>query len=342
MRGDDERRHQHRDNLKQYKGEEFENVLINVYLAMNFALEGKFDDALIECRRVNRKLYLMISDGRRKYELSAFAAYFSGILFEVRGEWNDAYISYKQTRDILPGFENVGEDLVRIAGKLRMTDEVKRWRKEYRLLETSGDRGVTGSSAKLLKRPLARSSAPIGSPKQGQIIVVFQNGRSPRKVPSPSFYSIPEFRREPNPVTSAKVSISALGSERAPSMMKQTDVLQNIESDAIKNLEQKWAGILAKKLMGIAAKETAGHVLNSKTGNSGVGDLLKLALYVSDQADLRSWSLLPKDLQIARFFVDPGTYTVNISPIERPDRAQEKVLQVSPGKTVFTTVRFVP
>ena len=46
------------------EAEDFEKVLINTYLAMNFALLGNFEDALVEARRVNRKLLLMKTKGK--------------------------------------------------------------------------------------------------------------------------------------------------------------------------------------------------------------------------------------------------------------------------------------
>lgn len=328
------------DNSKPYKGEEFENVLINVYLALDYALLDKFDDALIECRRVNRKLYLMKSEGKRSYPLSAFATYFSGILYESKKEWNDAYISYKQTKELMPSYREVGNDLIRIARKLKMHDEVKRWEEEYASLYSSMDEEEDGFPVKRSKKSLKNKKNLEKYINEGEIIVVFQNGVSPKKVPNASFSSLPDFKKGFNPVTNAIVKISRTGF----SLEKQTIVLQNIESDAILNLKEKWGGILLKKIVGIAAKESIGNILNAKSGGRnggiGLGDLLKLGLYLSDQADLRSWSLLPKDLQITRFRVEPGTYEVEMIPIERPDSKAIKTVQVNSGKTVVVTTRF--
>src|SRR6185503_7847510 len=84
------------ENIKDYKGEDFEKVLINTYLAMNYALMGDYENALVEARRVNHKLHLMVSEGQRKYKQNAFARYLSAVLYEAEGEWNDAYIDYKK------------------------------------------------------------------------------------------------------------------------------------------------------------------------------------------------------------------------------------------------------
>ncbi len=70
------------DNIKAYKGEHFENVLINVYLAIDFTLMGKWESALVECRKVNHKLDRMISEGKLPYDHNAFAKYLAAALFE--------------------------------------------------------------------------------------------------------------------------------------------------------------------------------------------------------------------------------------------------------------------
>jgi hypothetical protein len=79
------------ENIKDYKGEDFENCLINTYLAMNYALMGDVENALVEARRVNHKLQLMITDGQRKYKQNAFASYLSAILYETDGDYGNEH-----------------------------------------------------------------------------------------------------------------------------------------------------------------------------------------------------------------------------------------------------------
>jgi len=83
------------DNVKMYRGEDFEKVLINVYLALAFAAVGKLESAQVEARKINLILYKMITDGKRNYSESPFARYLSGLIWEAGGDWNAAYIDYK-------------------------------------------------------------------------------------------------------------------------------------------------------------------------------------------------------------------------------------------------------
>ncbi|MFL5814364.1 MAG: COG3014 family protein [Bdellovibrionia bacterium] len=319
------------DNIKDYKGEDFEKVLINAYLALDYAMLGNTEDALVEARRVNHKLHLMKTDGKRNYEYSAFARYMSGILYEAEGDANNAYIDYKEVYRIQPGFPEIGKDLWRTAWLSHMSDAMDEWDEAFHLSKADHE--------------AAKKSAPRSG--LGEIIVVYQNGISPIKRPHPNFSSIPKFYPRHNPVMSADIEIAS--AQVAPSQFAQVDwkkvgtsaMLDNIEKASIEALDEKYAGIVARKLAGVVAKEAVGYAVAEKTNSPLLGFLTKVALYASDQADLRSWNLLPHDLQVLRIPVEPGTYRVRALPgggAPTPD----KTIQVLAGKKVFVTFRYMP
>lgn len=310
------------DQIKQYKGEEFENVLISAYLAMNFALKGDREAAIVEAKRVNRKLYMMNTEGKRKYQQNAFARYLSAMLYEADRNWNDAYVDYKYTADLAPTFPAIGSDLWALAWKMQNREDMAKWEKKYAL---SAD-------------VKAAAKDRVSSRRSAEVIVLYQNGISPKKEPDPGFRAVPIFVARPNPVYAAEVTVSSDTTKE--SVQAKTESLMNIEAVAIENLREKWGGIVAKKAAGLVAKSMIGSAIDKKT-NSPIGSLLALALYASDQADTRSWNLLPHDLQVSRFSVKGGTYTVRAQPIggaQLPD----KTVQVKPGEKVFVTFRYMP
>ncbi len=83
------------DNVLPYEGEDFEKVLVNVFLALNYAEKGMMEDALVEARKVDLKLrqYVREYEGKNKYQEDAFIRYIAGAMYETEGEINDAFIS---------------------------------------------------------------------------------------------------------------------------------------------------------------------------------------------------------------------------------------------------------
>lgn len=134
------------DRITQYKGEEFEHVLVSAYLAINYAMLGKSDDAIVECKRVNRKLERLRSEGKRKYELNAFAQYLSGVLYEKEGNWNSAYIDYKKTNEI-HHFSRLTKDLIRGALEIDYSADMNKWKRNLGV-----DEGDIREESKALKQ----------------------------------------------------------------------------------------------------------------------------------------------------------------------------------------------
>ena len=132
------------DAVIAYRGEEFELTLIHYYRAMNYARLGDRQAALVECRKANLKLedYAQQAEYELSYKNDAFLQYMTGLFFESEGEWNDAYISYK---DALKGYRAYEEafgspvphsllvDLTRLADFLGYEDDVQEYLEHYQL-----------------------------------------------------------------------------------------------------------------------------------------------------------------------------------------------------------------
>lgn len=306
------------DNIKDYKAEDFENVLINTYLAMNYAMMGNREDALVEARRTNQKLYMMVTEGKRKYKQNAFVRYISAILYEADGAYDDAYVDYKNTYDLVPNFPGLGRDLWRMAILNENEEDAQKWDQTFHL--TKADHDI----------------AMVAGPKsgRGEIIVLYENGISPIKRPNPQFKEVPRFYPRLNPVYNADVVVNG-------NVMGTTAILENIETTAMENLEEKYGGMVAKKVAGVLVKGAVGYGVGQLTKSPLLGFLTTEALLAADQADVRSWNLLPKDLQVLRVPVVPGTYTVRILP-KGGVPSTEKIIQVGKGQRVFVNFRYMP
>lgn len=297
------------DNLKQYKGENFEKVLINTYLAVDYALSGKWDDALVECRRVNQKIDRMIREGGLPYERNAFAKYLAGTLFEAQKEYNDAFVDYRQLRKWNVENDYLSSSLLRMADKLKASQELAEYRK------------VFGNIDYQMKK------------NEGEIIVLLEQGKSPTKVPYEGFYLIPRFQKR---FYASESAVLRVGNRTSPS-----HPFFDIEATAMKELEHKIGLITAKKIGGVVAKEVIAHEVGKK--NEALGILTWLALRATDQADLRSWSTLPARLHIARLVVPAGRVDVILDRVSRSGiksfAHKWENIEVKSGELVFLNFR---
>lgn len=273
------------DAITQYKGEEFEHVLVSMYLALNFAALHKDEEAQVACRMVNRKLELLRSEGKRGYGLNAFAQYLAALIFERDGNWNNAYVGYKKTYEIAPEFARLKQDLIRGAVWQDSSNDLFKWGK---LL------GTTAEDAKAARKELKTT---------GAVVLLFANGFAPEKIASPHWHEIPEYRERANRHRAARLYLD--GKEVA-----RTEMLYDVQKVAIENLKEKYATLIAKRVGGVVAREVIGNQLDKKA--EGLGTIVKMALFVASQADLRSWLTLPRDFQVARVQVAPGKYKASL------------------------------
>lgn len=307
------------DEIKEYKGEDFEKILINVYLALAYTMTNQWEEALVECRKVNHKLDLMISKGKKPYQYNAFAKYLAAALFEAQGEINNAWVDYRQLLKwgSANDFPYLPGPLLRTTERLQAAQELEMFKAKF-----------PGVSNYRLKK------------NEGEIVLIVEQGRAPVKQPSPAFRLAPVFVKSPYSTKQAVIHDDQ-GKFSAPS-----ETLFDIESTAMKELESQLAGIIAKKAAGIAAKEAAAYGVAKATDSKLAGALTSLFLHATDTADLRSWTTLPARLQIARLTVPAGKHNLVLDLVSYSGGQSKAVkrwdgVEVRPGQTRFLSYRAV-
>lgn len=160
------------DNLLPYSGEDFERVFIHLISALNYAQMDLLDEALVECRRVDTQLNSIndrYQDKKNGYKEDAFARYLSGVLYEARGEVNDAFLSYRKAfetyRDWAETYQTpippmIVADLLRTTDALHLQDEHEAYQRDF---------------------PTTLWTKSEALSPQGEIVVISLNGKSPRK-----------------------------------------------------------------------------------------------------------------------------------------------------------------
>jgi hypothetical protein len=104
------------DNALDYFGEDYEDIYTNVFKALNYLHQDKFDEAFVEIRRVNLKLGMLedkyqkmaagfnsskdkktdMKAGTNKFTNSAVGRYLSMLMYAKEGMADDAKLDYEQ------------------------------------------------------------------------------------------------------------------------------------------------------------------------------------------------------------------------------------------------------
>lgn len=302
------------DKTLEYQGEGYEKVLVHTFKARNYLLLGDVEGALVEMKNADmrqdeerRRHQDEIDRTRREsaapgplggeidrqfrpyegvlrrvagpYE-NPFAAYLSGVVYELNGEPDEAFIDYEQAYRMVPN-PVVGADVVRLGTALHRTDAL----------------GALGL------RPAEGPPAPPGN-----TLVVVDNGFAPHRVelkfpiPEPDtllWVAVPMSR--PIPTDLGETQVLA----EDGSVAGETRMLVDVEAMSVRNLRDRYPAILMRQLVRAAGKAAAAH---AATEELGVGGFLLTSAFnaVTEQADLRTWYALPRSIHVARLGLPEG------------------------------------
>lgn len=107
------------DNALEYSGEDYENIYISIFMAMNYLHLNQFDEAFVEIRRIDNKLKSLetkyqtmsakmnnsgerkfsIKHGRNHFHNSALGRYLSMLMYKAEGKMDDARIDERKMED---------------------------------------------------------------------------------------------------------------------------------------------------------------------------------------------------------------------------------------------------
>lgn len=309
------------EEMVQYKGDDYEKVLINAMKAVDYLQMGELDDALVEVRRLNEKLLKYKNEAKRDYEQNPFAFYLGALIYEADQKWDDAYISFKSAYQVEPGYEPLHEDLVRSAIRAQRPEDVEKWLKMF---------------------PEVRVKPEWKDSSMGEVVLIDLQGWGPRKRPRPGAPRFPHLVPVSSSVRSAKLMVTPVagGTELTANSKK----IFNVQEVAIKTLDDDYGRLVASRVGGVVAKAVVADQIAQK--NKLLGELAFLAMNAADRADLRQWSTLPESFQIARIPVKAGQYKVSVIGLDSggypsSEQMPERTVQVPAGRKAFVAWRSV-
>ena len=338
------------DNATSYQVPYYEQGMLHTYQALNYLFQHDLSGALVEIRRANLvqenalKVYKdevyqakneLYNSGMSSDSLSgnypsmssvigkvkngfqnAYTFYLSGILYEASGELNDAYIDYKRAIEIYPENTYLQQDVLRLATKLEMQDDLINFQQRFGKVQAPVLTGQ-GQVVVFIERDIVNSKQDIG--------LNLPVGRSNNGLKFFSF-SLPVYR-EALPLRSKMVVKSAEKSYSSHEIVR-------IQSLAAKDLQDQLPSLLTRQVVRVVAKEQIRQKLSREAGD--VGNILA-SLYniASERADTRSWSTLPDQVDIVRMDLAPGKQTLLVQI-----NGQQKTIALEVQPNRITLINF--
>jgi uncharacterized protein len=324
------------EQIMPYEGHDFEIILLHALNAMNYLMKGDLEGARVEVRQsYERQTQLsekhekelqdaqkdthsadwessFVKADRQGYEdlkekagsvygvyHNAFASYISALVYELNGESDDAYIDTKKAFDAYPSCPSLQRDLIRLSRKIGFRQDQDLWEKKF------------GNAIKIEKNAI-------------DVFVVFSYGMAPYKapltLPIPTaqgfvFASLPVYQFSPSVIHGGRVI--------AGSMIEETSTVFDVDAVAARNLLDDFPIIFTKQIVRsyLKARMTSRLAKDHGVGGAIFGTLFSA---ITERADLRSWSMLPKQIQVARLFVPRSTKDISVEcvPGQTPSSVQ--------------------
>jgi hypothetical protein len=155
-----------------YEGAPHEHVMVNVVKGLNYAFLQQWSEALVEARRIDHRLNVLSDKVEEKntYHEDPFARYLVGLLYDIAGDINNAYVGYRKAEQVyedgqawirVPLPDVLKSDLVRTANRLGLHEDVEHYQEKY---------------PEVAAQPMLRKYHNLP-----QIVVIAYHGQGPKK-----------------------------------------------------------------------------------------------------------------------------------------------------------------
>lgn len=276
------------ETLRSYTGTPTDQVLVHAMLALTYLCEGDLDGARVEILQSQVEMQRLAKEDSTSGQLPS-VRFLAGMVYELNREWDSALISYRQAYDILrqrsqPVPVALQDSLLGLTRRLGLDDEHEKLGSAFARTYVApaageGELFVLYLDGVVSSKYDSRISVMAGD-QQPQLVsmvvpVYYPSSYVPRPV---------TLRVDGNPVS--------------------TQVIEDLEARARDDLSDEMGRIMATTTARAVAKY---NLVNEAQNQSPMAGLLaNLATVASEQADVRSWNMLPASIQVARLRVPAG------------------------------------
>jgi hypothetical protein len=302
------------DNTRDYPGEDYEDLYINVFNALNYYHQGNLEGAMVEIRRLNEKLVYLagkyevakekviksnnkLSDNKdyiieaKKFSNSALARYLGVLFYRAAGNRDSARIDLEklvEAYDLAPSIYtnpvplSLDEELAIPLGKAR-----------FNVISFTG-------------------LSPVKEEVNISIPLPFDPPNDWARL------SLPQMINRPSAISRIEVILESADAAQ-DSARFELELLEDMGTVARETFSARYGLILLKSTARTIIKNTvsAGTAKAAKEHSEGLGLLVgiigAIASNASEQADVRIARYFPAYAYVGGITIDPGTYNVSVN-----------------------------
>ncbi len=345
--------------IKPYHPEDFEMVMVHFYKSLNYLFLKNYEDALVECRRINIQLQQLNDKYKKvknKYANDAFAHNLMGMIYDAAGDKNNAFIAYRNayecyTDEYTPLFHinppnQLKKDLLRTAYELGFTKEYEEYKQLFNIEYNPEE-------------------------EKSSLVFLWMNGFGPIKSEwSINFTNIggdagwvtfynddynlnfPIFigNRSKNEKTAFEnLSILRIAFpkyvERKPLYSNATlyvsdqqqdyplELSQDINAIAFQSLKDRMLREVTNGIARLATKKALESIANKQ--NENLGTIVSIINAFTEQADTRNWQSLPYAIHYTRIPLPEGNHEIKMIINNDPEIQETFSFNIKKDQTTF-------
>jgi hypothetical protein len=272
------------ETLRSYSGSPSDRVLVHLMLALNYLCSNDLGGARVEMLQADVTMQ-ELADVDSVIGQLASARFLAGLIYEMNGERDDALISYRRAYQIM-----------------RARGETIPPALQVSLLNLAKTQDFPDEYATYVAEFGREHSVPAAD--EGEWLLIFFDGVVSQKIEN----RFPVF--DPGLNTMITVVLPDYGySGYRPLRLTLSGGASNMATGTLENLERRARDDLDYEMPAILAAATARAVAkymvvrNSQDRGDLPGLIATVFALASEQADLRSWNMLPATIQVARIVV---------------------------------------
>lgn len=337
---------------KPYMGEDFEKVTIHYYKALNYIFLNQPDDALVEAKRINLQLQRLNdsykSGKENRYNTDAFAINLQGLIYELIGETNNAFISYRNAVDLYYNHNNLyygvscpeqlKKDLLRISKKLGFTNDHLFYKEKFGGNFEDSQKSEGGEVVIFWENGMVPYKSQtyytfsiLPGKELGYLMV--QNEELGISLPIPigendekrdftdlSVFNLayPKYVQRPPNYSNASAAINGQSFDFELTEDYNNIAIQTLKERSSKELGEAALRLAAKKISELAIKEE----------NEYIGVVVGLFNAINEHAETRNWQSLPNNIQYARIPLKIGENNIELHFVNQQGQSDQRTMNV--------------